>query len=68
MDHSSFSIDDEISSQKRRFNATGTQRTLRLLPPPDDNGVESTNPIDPMTHFVSSINDIFQYALKKFAD
>jgi hypothetical protein len=40
----SFSIDSEITRQYRRFNATGTQLTLRLLPPPDDtDGDENTD-------------------------
>jgi hypothetical protein len=66
MDHS-FSIDDKITRQYRRFNATGTQLTVRLLPPPDadDDNDENT---DPMSHFVASMNDLFEYALRDFAD
>jgi hypothetical protein len=59
----SFSVDSEISRQYRCFNATGTQLTVRLLPPPDD--VENT---DPMSHFVASMNDLIDYALRDFAD
>jgi hypothetical protein len=53
-----FSIDDEITRQYRRFNATGTQLTVRLLPPHNDDD-------DPMSHFVASMNE---YALRDFAD
>jgi hypothetical protein len=58
----------------RRFNATGTQLTLRLLPPPDskddDEGdaTENTEHTDPLSHFVTSMNDLFEYALKDCAD
>jgi hypothetical protein len=60
MDHSSFSIDDEISRQYRIFNATGTQLTVRLSPTPDN--------AEPITHFVASMNDLFDYALKDFSN
>jgi hypothetical protein len=43
MDHT-LSIDEEITRQCRRFNATGSQHTLRLLPPSDsihDDGTEN---------------------------
>ena len=32
-----FTIDGEIRRQYRRFNTTGTERTVHLLPPLDDN-------------------------------
>jgi hypothetical protein len=72
MDHS-FSIDSEITRQYRRFNATGTQLTVRLLPPPDtihEDDTENTDPVntDPMSHFVASMNDLIGYALRDFAD
>jgi hypothetical protein len=44
----SFTVDTESNRQYRRFNATGTQLTVRLLPPPDDVGNT-----DPMSHFVA---------------
>ena len=31
-----FTVDGEINRQYRRFNATGTQLSVRLLPPPPD--------------------------------
>jgi hypothetical protein len=65
MDHSSFSIDSEITRQYRRFNAIGTQLTVGLLHPPDTDDVENT---DPMSHFVASMNDPIDYALSDFAD
>jgi hypothetical protein len=50
----SFSIDSEITRQYIRFNATGTQLTVRLLPPPDtihDDDTENTDHVntDPVT-------------------
>ena len=33
-----FTVDDEITRQYRRFNAVGTQLTVRLLPPSSDDG------------------------------
>jgi hypothetical protein len=71
MDHS-FSIDSEITRQYRRFNTTGTQLTVRLLPPPDtdsddDNDNDNGN-TDPMSHFVASMIDLIEYALRDFAD
>jgi hypothetical protein len=56
MDHK-FTIDDEITRQYRRFNTVGTQLPVRLLPPSDDYETE------PMSHFVASMNDLFEYAL-----
>jgi hypothetical protein len=74
MDHS-FSNDAEITRQYRRFSATGTLLTVRLLPPPDsdaDDGSENTDAdntdTDPMSHFMASMNDLIDYALKDFAD
>jgi hypothetical protein len=61
MDHSSsFCIDDEISRQYRRFNATGTQLTVPLTPPPED--------AEPVTHFVTTMNDLFRFALRDSSD
>jgi hypothetical protein len=53
-----FTIDGEITRQYRRFNAVGTQFTVRLLPPSDR---DDTNP---MSHFLASVTDIFSYALQ----
>jgi hypothetical protein len=55
-----FTIDDEINRQYRRFNTMGTQLTVRLLPPSDDT--------DPVTHFLTSVNDLFEYALRDCSD
>jgi hypothetical protein len=63
MDHS-FSIDSEITRQYRRFNATGTQLTVRLLPPPDTDADDDNGNTDPMSHFVATMNDLFKYVWK----
>jgi hypothetical protein len=54
---------DEVSREYRRFNARGTQLKVRLLPPPDD----ECN-IDPITHFETCVNALFDYALKNIED
>jgi hypothetical protein len=64
----SFTVDTEITRQYRSFNATGTQITVRLLPPPDiDADDDSENNTDHMSHFVASMNDLIDYALRDFA-
>ena len=55
-----FTIDDEITRQYRRFGAVGTQLTVRLLPPSDDD--------DTVNHFVACVNDLFEYALQNVSD
>ena len=55
-------IDSERHRQYSRFNARGTELTLRLLPP----AVED-NP-DAITHFQASVNDLFEYALRNSED
>ena len=50
-----FTIDDEITRQYRRFGAVGTQLTVCLLPPSDED--------DPVNHFVASVNDLIDHAL-----
>jgi len=40
-----FEIDGEITRQYRRFNVVGTQITMHLLPPSDDDDT------DPVGHF-----------------
>ena len=52
-----FTLEGEISRQYRRFNAVGTELTVRLLPPAvgDDS--------DAITHFQGSVTDLFDYAL-----
>ena len=56
-----FEIVRETRWQYRRFNATGTQLTVRLQPPtaPD------TNPIE---HFIASVNDLFEHDLQDVRD
>ena len=49
-------VDGETTRQYRRFNATGTQLSVRLLPPP----LPDT---DPITHFLVGMLDLFEYAL-----
>jgi len=50
-----FEIKGEIRRQYRRFNAVGTQLTVRLQPPPD-----AANPV---SHFQASVKDLFEHAL-----
>ena len=57
-----FTIDEEVRRQYRRFNAQGTELTVRLLPPP---GGDDTNP---MTHFQVSVTELFGYALRDCRD
>ena len=53
-----FTIDSETDRQYSRFNARGTELTVRLLPPAvGDNQ-------DAITHFQTSVNDLFDYALR----
>jgi hypothetical protein len=55
-----FTIDGEINRQYRRFNTVGIQLTVRLLPPSDAT--------DPVTHFLTSVDDLFEYALRDCDD
>jgi len=57
-----FTIDGEISRQYRRFSTEGTQLTVRLLPPHEG---EDSNP---MSHFIASVTDLFEYALRNCDD
>ena len=47
-----FTIDSETDRQYSRFNARGTELTVRLLPPT----VEDNQ--DAITHFQASVNDL----------
>ena len=58
-----FTIDEEIRRQYRRFNAEGTELTVRLLPPPSDG-----DDTDPITHFQASVTELFRYALRDCQD
>ena len=55
-----FQIDGIITRQYRRFNAVGTQITVRLLPP--------SNNVDPVTHFLTGVNDLFEHVLQNVSD
>jgi len=57
-----FSIEEEQTRQHRRFNAQGTQLTVRLLPPP-----EGEDP-NPMPHFLHSVTELFEHALRDLED
>ena len=57
-----FEIDGEITRQYRRFNAVGTQLTVSLLPPTDEDDT------DPVSHFLASVNDLFDHALQNAGD
>jgi hypothetical protein len=57
-----FTIDSETNRQYSRFNARGTELTVRLLPPAvGDNS-------DAITHFHASVNGLFDYALRNSED
>jgi hypothetical protein len=62
MEHPRFTIDGEINRQYSRFNAVGTQLTVRLVPPQEG---EDSNP---MSHFLTSVFDLFEYALQNCDD
>jgi hypothetical protein len=57
-----FKIDNETDRRYDRFNAVGTELTVRLFPPVlGDNS-------DAITHFKTSVNDLFDYALRNVGD
>jgi hypothetical protein len=55
-----FEIEDTITRRYSRFNAMGTQLVVRLLPP--------SNAREPVSHFLASVNDIFEHALQNLSD
>jgi hypothetical protein len=55
-----FEIEDTSTRQYRRFNATGTQLVIRLLPPSDAT--------DPVSNFLASLNDLFRHALQNLSE
>jgi hypothetical protein len=59
---SQYQVLDEVTRQYRRFKTQGTQLNFRLNPPPDDSN------IDPITHFESCFNALFEYALRHVSD
>ena len=54
-----FEIGDNIT---RRFNAMGTQLIVRLLPPSHNDAR------DRVSHFLVSVNDLFEHALQNLSD
>ena len=52
----------QTDRQYSRFNARGTELTVRLLPP----AIEDNQ--DAITHFQTSVNDLFDYALRNVDD
>jgi hypothetical protein len=57
-----FTIEEEINRQYRRFNAVGTQLTVRLLPPTEREDSSQ------MSHFLASVSDLFEHALQNCDD
>ena len=55
-----FDILDRDTRQYRRFNAVGRQLTVRLNPPTDAS--------DPVSHFLASVNDLFENVLSDVGD
>jgi len=55
-----FEIEDNITRRYSRFNAKGTQLTVRLLPP--------SNARDPVSHFLVSVNEVFEHALQNLIE
>jgi len=58
-----FTIEEEQTRPYRRFNAQGTQLTMRLLPPS-----EREENSDPMSHFLASVTELFEYVLRDLQD
>jgi hypothetical protein len=57
-----FTIEEEVKRQYRRFNAEGSELTVRLLPPTDG---DYTNPV---SHFQASVTEPIEYALRDCQD
>jgi len=55
-----FDILDSNTRQYRRYNAVGRLITARLIPPSDNS--------DPVTHFLASVNDLFEHVLRDVND
>ena len=55
-----FEIEEKITRQYKQFHAIGTLLIVRLLPP-----YTSRNPF---SHFLASVNDLFDNALQNFSD
>ena len=57
----SFKIDGEIKRQYRRFNAIGTELTVRLSSHPE-------NEPNPMSQFKASVTELIEYVLRGSQD
>ena len=55
-----FEIEDTITRQYIRFNATGTQHVVRLLPPSDAR--------DLVSHYLARLNDLFRHTLQNLSE
>jgi hypothetical protein len=55
-------IEDPITRRYSRFNPIGTQLIVLLLPPSNDDAR------DPVSHFIASVNDLFEHALRNLSD
>jgi hypothetical protein len=55
-----FEILSELTKVYRRFNAEGTQLTVRLLPSSLDS--------NPISNFIASVTDLLEYALRNCSD
>ena len=51
-----FTIIEEITREYRLFNTVGTQLTVRLLPPSEE------NERNPFSYFIESVTDLCEYA------
>ena len=60
-----FEILEVQTREYSRFNMLATQWNVRLNPPPVS---ETTPPPDPLSHFVDSVNDLFDYVLENVGD
>jgi len=54
-----FEIEDTITRRYSRFNAIGTQLIVRRVPP--------SNARDPLSHFLASLNYLFEHALQNLS-
>jgi hypothetical protein len=55
-------VEDESNRDYRRFNMVGTELTVRLAPPHEQDG------IDPVAHSLESMTENFEYALRNSND
>ena len=55
-----FDLLDRNTRQYRRYNAVGRHIMARLISPSDNS--------DPVTHFLASVNDLFEHVLRDVGD